>query len=92
MDPRWTFYCAVTREGWRTSDALTPERALRGMTADAAWAGFMDGGILAPGRPADLAVLSHDWLSVPAKDVLSSEILATVMDGRVASRSPELKG
>ncbi len=92
MDPRWTFYCAVTREGWRTSDCLTPERALRGMTADAAWAGFMEGGILAPGRPADMAVLSHDWLSVPAKEVLSSEILATVMDGRVASRSPELKG
>jgi len=92
MDPRWTFYCAVTRDGWRTSDALTPERALRGMTADAAWAGFMEGGVLAPGRPADMAVLSKDWLSVPAKDVLSSEILATIMDGRVASRSAELKG
>jgi len=92
MDPRWTFYCAVTRDGWRTSDVLSPERALRGMTADAAWAGFMEGGVLAPGRPADMAVLSHDWLSVPPKDVLSSEILATIMDGRVASRSAELKG
>ncbi|HEX7901649.1 MAG TPA: amidohydrolase [Planctomycetota bacterium] len=92
LDPRWTFYCAVTREGWRTSDCLAPEAALRGMTADAAWAGFMDGGVLAPGRPADLAVLSRDWVTAVPKDVLSSEILATIMDGRVASRSPELKG
>jgi predicted amidohydrolase YtcJ len=62
------------------------------MTADAAWAGFMEGGVLAPGRPADMAVLALDWLAAPAKDVVASEILATIMDGRVASRSPELKG
>ncbi len=87
LDPRWTFYSAVTREGWRTSECLTPEEALRGMTADAAYAGFMDGGILAPGRPADMVVLSHDWLRVPPKEVLSSEILATLMDGRVGYMS-----
>lgn len=89
IDPRWTFYCATTREG---PEALSPERALRGMTADAAWAGFMEGGVLAPGRPADLAILSHDWLTVPPKDALDGEILATLMDGRVASRSPNFKG
>lgn len=82
IDPRWTFYCAVT-----ASQGLTPGEALRGMTADAAWAGFMEGGVLAPGRPADMAVLSHDWLKVPPQDVLSSEILATLMDGRVAFQS-----
>ncbi len=90
LDPRWTFVCAVTREGWRPGDGLSPEQALRGMTADAAYAGFMDGGVLAPGRPADLAVLSHDWLRVPAKEVLSSEVLATIMDGRVACASRSL--
>ncbi len=92
LDPRWTFYCATTRDGWRTADALTPERALRGMTADAAAAGFQDTGVLAPGRPADMAVISQDWLSIPPKDVLSSEILTTLMDGRVAVSSPSLKG
>ena len=87
LDPRWTFYCAVTREGWRTSECLSPEEALRGMTADAAYAGFMEGGVLAPGRPADMAILSHDWLKVPPKDVLSSEVLATLMDGRIGYMS-----
>lgn len=92
LDPRWTFYCAVTREGWEPSQSLTPEEALRGMTADAAWAGFMEGGVLAPGRPADMAVLSHDWLAVPPREVLSSEILATIMDGRVAHMSKNFSG
>jgi hypothetical protein len=90
LDPRWTFHCATTREGWRPEDRLTPEEALRGMTADAAHAGFMDGGVLAPGRPADLAVLSHDWIGVPPREVLSSEVLATVMDGKVACASKSL--
>ncbi len=90
LDPRRTFWSAVAREGWDPSGRLTPEEALRGMTADAAWAGFSEAGVLAPGRPADLAVLSHDWLAVPAREVLSSEVLATVMDGRVASLSPAL--
>lgn len=88
IDPRWTFFCATTRE----RHALSPERALRGMTADAAWAGFMEVGVLAPGRPADMAVLALDWVTAPPKEVVGSEILATIMDGRVASRSPELKG
>ena len=64
LDPRWTFYCAVTRDGWHADQSMSAEEALRGMTADAAHAGFMNGGVLDPGRPADLAVLSHDWLSV----------------------------
>jgi predicted amidohydrolase YtcJ len=87
LDPRWTFYCAVTRDGWRPEECLTPEEALRGMTADAAYAGFMEGGVLAPTRPADMVVLSHDWFTVPPKDVLSSEVLATLMDGRVGFMS-----
>ncbi|HXX93793.1 MAG TPA: amidohydrolase, partial [Planctomycetota bacterium] len=87
LDPRWTFYCAVTRDGWRTGDCLSPEEALRGMTADAAHAGFMEGGVLSPGRPADMVVLSHDWLTVPPREMLASEVLATLMDGRVGFMS-----
>ena len=82
LDPRWTFHGAV-------AGGLTPEEALRGMTADAAYAGFMEGGVLAPGRPADMAVLSIDWLTAPDQ-VLESEALATLMDGRVAYRSKSL--
>jgi predicted amidohydrolase YtcJ len=69
-------------------DRLDPaERALRGMTADAAWAGFQEVGVLAPGRPADLAWLSRDWLASTPEEVLGSRIRATFMDGRVAARA-----
>jgi hypothetical protein len=37
--------CAVSRVGWRTSDCLSPERDLRGMIVDGAWAGFTEGGV-----------------------------------------------
>jgi len=84
LDPRWTFTCATTREG---GEALEPEAALRGMTSDAAWAGFQESGILAPGRPADMAVLSEDWLAIPPSRVLETEVLATLMDGRVGYQS-----
>ncbi|RPH48083.1 MAG: amidohydrolase [Planctomycetota bacterium] len=92
LDPRWTFYCATTREGWGTSHCLSPQEALRGMTAGAAHAGFMESGELAPGRPADMAVLSHDWLEVPPREVLESRILATLMDGRVGYQDKEFRG
>jgi predicted amidohydrolase YtcJ len=87
MDPRWTFYCATTREGWELSQVLAPEAALRGMTSLAAWAGFQESGILAPGRPADMAVLSEDWVTIPPAKVLESEVVATLMDGRVGYQS-----
>jgi predicted amidohydrolase YtcJ len=77
----------VTRGGWTPEQALSPEEALEGMTSGAAHAGFMDGGVLAPGRPADLVVLSDDWLACSPEAVMETEVLATLMDGRVAYRS-----
>lgn len=92
LDPRWTFYSATTRGGWETSQCLSPREALQAMTAGAAYAGFMDTGILSPGRPADLGVWSCDWLSEPPEAVLESRLLASVMDGRIAYQSKELRG
>jgi predicted amidohydrolase YtcJ len=87
LDPRWTFTCAVTRGGWMPGHCLSPQEALEGMTSGAAYAGFMDSGVLAPGRPADMVVLSDDWLACPPEAVMSTEVLATLMDGRVGYRS-----
>jgi predicted amidohydrolase YtcJ len=92
LDPRWTFYCATTRGGWETSQCLSPREALHAMTAGAAYAGFMDSGVLAPGRPADLGVWSSDWLSEPPEAVLESRLLAAVMDGRIAYQAREFRG
>jgi len=87
LDPRWTFTCAVTRGGWMPGQCLSPQEALEGMTSGAAYAGFMDSGVLAPGRPADMVVLSDDWMACSPEAVMSTEVLATLMDGRVGYRS-----
>lgn len=87
LDPRWTFTCAVTRDGWTPAQCLSPEEALAGMTSGAAYAGFMESGRLQPGRPADLVVLSDDWLACSPESVMSTEVLATLMDGKVGFQS-----
>ena len=60
------------------------------MTVLSANAGFMKGGVLELNRPGDMVILSEDWLKAPDK-VLQSRVIATMMDGKVAYRDPELK-
>lgn len=64
---------------------LDRETALRLWTHGSAW---LSGeaevkGTLAPGRYADLAVLSADYLSVPAEEIRSIESVLTIVAGRV---------
>lgn len=90
-DPRLGLYAAVTRQdlsgeppgGWLADQKLTPEEALRGFTADAAWAAFMEGevGRLAPGLRADFVLLDRDPLAVPARELPRSAVLSTWVDG-----------
>ena len=70
---------------------MDPGKALHAMTASAADVNFMESGVIAPGRPADMVVLSHDWLTCSVEDVAKSEVLATMMDGRIACLSPKLR-
>ena len=70
---------------------MTREEALRSYTASAAHATFEDNvkGTLAPGKLADVTVLSRDILTVPDEEILGTKILFTIVGGRVAFRSPE---
>jgi len=90
-DPRLGLYAAITRQdlagqppgGWLPDQKLTPAEALRGFTADAAWAGFMEQevGRLAPGLRADFVLLDADPLSVPADRLPAIRVLSTWVDG-----------
>jgi predicted amidohydrolase YtcJ len=92
MDPLRQIYCAVTRMtadgtpsgGWHPEYRVTPEAAVRHFTADAAFASFDDKekGTLAPGKLADLVVLSDDILSTPPERILKTRVLLTVMAGQ----------
>ncbi len=63
----------------------TREEALRLYTLGSAWFSFDDArrGSLTPGRLADLAVLSADYLSVPVERIGSITSLLTMVGGRV---------
>lgn len=55
-----------------------------GLTIDPAYASFTEStlGSLVPGKRADYVVLSRDIMSIPAKQILGTEVIATVIDGR----------
>ena len=58
--------------------------ACAGMTLDPAYASFTEDilGSITPGKFADFVVLSQDIMTIPASDVLSTRVVATVMDGK----------
>lgn len=76
--------------GWNPEQRVSAEAALRHFTRDAAYASFDEGvkGTLAPGKLADLVVLSHDLLASP-ENILKAKVLLTVMGGQDTYRVRE---
>ncbi|MEX2520736.1 MAG: amidohydrolase [Paracoccaceae bacterium] len=70
---------------------LDREAALRIWTHGSAWfSGEAEAkGVLAPGRYADLAVLSADYFAVPAEEIRSLESVLTMVGGRIVHGSGE---
>jgi predicted amidohydrolase YtcJ len=64
---------------------MTRDEALRSYTIDAAYAAFEEDrtGSLAPGKLADLVVLSRDILTVPEEQILDARVELTVLGGKV---------
>ena len=83
--------CCVTREGFETHQALSPAEALALYTRNAAYLQFEEGekGTLAPGKRADLAILSANPLAVPPDRIASLRVLRTVAGGRVTHGDPD---
>jgi predicted amidohydrolase YtcJ len=92
VDPRRGLHAAVTRqdahghpaEGWRAAERLSAAEALRGFTADAAWAAHdeREVGRLAPGFRADFVVLDEDPLAVPGEQLDDLHVRSTWVDGK----------
>ncbi len=92
VDPRLGLHAAVTRQdraglpaaGWKPDQRLTAAEALRGFTADAAWAGRDEQqvGRLRPGMRADFVVLDRDPLDVSPTELADLQVRSTWVDGR----------
>jgi hypothetical protein len=75
-------------------NVLDRETALRLWTAGSAWFSGEDGvkGTLAPGRYADLAVLSADYFSVPPEEIRGITSLLTMVGGRIVHAAGDFAG
>jgi predicted amidohydrolase YtcJ len=91
ISPFKTFHSAVFRTdakeypagGYQMENALTRQEALRGMTIWAAKANFeeKENGSLEKGKFADFVILDKDIMTVDAKGVLKTSVLATYING-----------
>jgi predicted amidohydrolase YtcJ len=93
LDPLAGIHAAVTRrradgspgpEGWHPEERITVEEAVWAYTLGAAYASGeeREKGSIAPGKLADLLVLSQDIFAIPPMAILETKVEATVLDGR----------
>ncbi|MEM1090584.1 MAG: amidohydrolase family protein [Pseudomonadota bacterium] len=99
INPMLGLHAAVTRQdvkgwpagGWYADQVLTREEALHGFTLGAAYAAFAENevGSLEVDKFADLVILDRDIMTIPADDIPSVNVLATVVGGRAVYLNPD---
>lgn len=89
VNPFLNMYIMVTRKDpngtvYGAKEAVSREEALRLYTTSPAHYTFEEGikGSIEPGKLADLAVLSHDLLSIPAESIKDVTAVTTIVGGR----------
>ena len=95
IDPMLGLYAAVTRmtltgtpeNGWFPDQRLSIEDAIRAYTLNGAYSTFEEDrkGSITVGKLADLAVLSRDLLTCAPEQILDTEIVHTVVGGRIVN-------
>ena len=90
IDPIASFHCSVTRELpdgslFQPQEVYSRERALYSYTMGNAIAAFEEDlkGSITPGKLADITVLSQDLLTVPDDAILETEVVMTILGGKV---------
>jgi predicted amidohydrolase YtcJ len=93
MVPLLGIYAAVTRrtldgkhpEGWLPEQKIKVEEAIRAYTWGSAYASFDEKlkGTIAPGKVADMAVISDDLLTMDPAAIEKARVMMTIFDGRV---------
>jgi predicted amidohydrolase YtcJ len=92
LDPIQGIVAAVTRRtldgkhpnGWIPEQKITVQEAVRAYTAGSAYAEFAEHekGAIAPGKLADVVLLSQDIFTVAPEDIEKTVVLLTVVNGR----------
>jgi predicted amidohydrolase YtcJ len=91
IDPIASFYATVTRKMndgdlFFPEERMTREEALRSYTINNAYAAFEEDikGSLTAGKLADIVVLSADIMTVPDDEIPRTEVVYTILGGKVA--------
>ena len=97
-NPLWGIHAAVTRQdsegkpegGWYPNQKVSRVDALKMYTLHPAYAAFEEDikGSISPGKLADLTVLSKDILTIPEAEIRATEVVMTVLGGKVVYRRP----
>lgn len=86
LETIWCAVCRITRSGTvlGKEEALPPLEALKSVTIRAAWQYGEENqkGSLAPGKYADLVILSQNPLAIPPEKIPSIQVLETYKEGR----------
>ena len=96
VDPIECFYASVTRKRADTGleffpeQRMTREEAIYSYTLGNAYAAFEEGlkGSLEKNKVADIVVLSNDLSTCPDEEILNTEVLMTMVDGKVKYKKP----
>ncbi|MBI4467270.1 MAG: amidohydrolase [Acidobacteria bacterium] len=93
LNPLRGLYASVSREfeeggplgGWLPEEKVSIADAIRAYTWGSAYAEFEDHrkGTLAPGKFADLVVLTQDITEMPGSEILRTEVLLTMVGGKI---------
>ena len=92
-NPMFEYYAAITRkdhdgfpeDGWHPEEALDRISALKMFTQWAAYGEFSETkrGTIDMGFDADLTVLSHDITSCQPEEILNTEVVMTIVGGKI---------
>jgi hypothetical protein len=90
VSPIACFYATVSRKlkdgtVFYGDQRMSRTEALKSYTWNGAYAGFEESvkGSLAPGKLADITVLSKDILTIPEEEIPSAEVVYTIVGGKV---------
>jgi predicted amidohydrolase YtcJ len=93
VSPIASFYASVTRRladgsTFYPDQRMTREEALKSYTLNCAYAAFEEDlkGSLTPGKLADITILSKDILTIPEEEILTTEVVYTIVGGKIAYR------
>jgi predicted amidohydrolase YtcJ len=100
LNPWYGVQNAVTRQtldgkpegGWIPGERVSLEQAIEGYTFGAAFAGHRETseGSLEEGKLADLIVLDQDIFNIPPSGIHMTNVLLTIVGGKIVYQSPDL--